>query len=294
MRPLRESLAGDSVSRVLGHRQRHHQLHPHPDGRDGRELRRRARRGAGARLRRGRPDRRRRGLRRRGQGRDPRRRSRSTPGSPLADVYREGITARHRRRHRDAPRRWVTSSSCSRSRAAADGAGRVRARAPGDGARAPTRWPACARRSTRCSSRREAVGPADVLRPRRRRRARPRSAVLGDLVAVGRNRLSGARGAGESALRRPRRSGRSARPSTRYYVALDVADQPGVLAAVARRSPTTTSRSRRCGRRAAATTRRCVVVTHTASEAALPRDRRGAARPRRRPRGRLGDAGRGR
>ena len=50
-----------------------------------------ARGGTGARVRRGRPDRRRRGLRRRGQGRDPR-----LAGVPLrvtaADVHREGIS----------------------------------------------------------------------------------------------------------------------------------------------------------------------------------------------------------
>ena len=45
----------------------------------------------GARLRRGRPDRRRRGLRRRGQGRDPRRLAFHTRVT-AADVHREGIT----------------------------------------------------------------------------------------------------------------------------------------------------------------------------------------------------------
>ena len=58
------------------------------------------------------------------------------------------------------------------------------------------------------------------------------SAVLGDLVAVGRNRLSGSRGAGESAYAdlpvRPMSDTR-----TRYHVRLDVAEQPGVLAEVA-------------------------------------------------------------
>src|SRR5262249_47212686 len=58
------------------------------------------------------------------------------------------------------------------------------------------------------------------------------SAVLGDLVAVARNRMSGSRGAGESAY-----AELPLMPidevATRYHVALDVADQPGVLAAVA-------------------------------------------------------------
>ena len=58
------------------------------------------------------------------------------------------------------------------------------------------------------------------------------SAVLGDLVAVARNLRSGGRGAGESAYAdlpiRPMGETR-----TRYHVSLDVADKPGVLAAVA-------------------------------------------------------------
>jgi homoserine dehydrogenase len=58
------------------------------------------------------------------------------------------------------------------------------------------------------------------------------SAVLGDLVAVCRNRLNGAKGPGESAY--------AALPVspmgdvvTRYHISLDVADKPGVLAQVA-------------------------------------------------------------
>jgi homoserine dehydrogenase len=58
------------------------------------------------------------------------------------------------------------------------------------------------------------------------------SAVLGDIVAVARNRISGGHG--------PRESAYAALPvlpvgesSTRYYIAIDVADKTGVLAAVA-------------------------------------------------------------
>ncbi|MDF5752527.1 homoserine dehydrogenase [Spongiactinospora sp. TRM90649] len=58
------------------------------------------------------------------------------------------------------------------------------------------------------------------------------SAVLGDLVAVARNRLTGARGPEESTY-----ADLSVHPMgdtvTRYHVALDVADKPGVLARVA-------------------------------------------------------------
>ena len=73
-----------------------------------------------------------------------------------ADVYREGIARRHRGRRRDRPRRWTASSSCSRSASAVRTDGtrrRRRAGAPGDDVRGPTRWPASARRTTRCSSR---------------------------------------------------------------------------------------------------------------------------------------------
>lgn len=58
------------------------------------------------------------------------------------------------------------------------------------------------------------------------------SAVLGDLVTVARNRLAGTRGAGESAY-----ADRAVLPMgetrTRYHVAIDVADRAGVLAQVA-------------------------------------------------------------
>jgi homoserine dehydrogenase len=58
------------------------------------------------------------------------------------------------------------------------------------------------------------------------------SAVLGDIVAVGRHRLAGTRGPGEStyAHLEVRPVGEAV---TRYYVNLEVADRPGVLATVA-------------------------------------------------------------
>ena len=66
-----------------------------------------------------------------------------------------------------------------------------------------------------------------VLRPRGRRPLR--SAVLGDLVAVARARAQGARGVGCVCCRRVRGM---ADVDTQYYVALDVAGRPGVLAQV--------------------------------------------------------------
>ncbi|HEX8304215.1 MAG TPA: homoserine dehydrogenase [Jatrophihabitans sp.] len=94
------------------------------------------------------------------------------------------------------------------------------------------------------------------------------SAVLGDLVAVARNRLSGSRGAGESAY-----ADLAVQPIgevlTRYHVALDVADRPGVLAAVAGAFAdhgVSIQTVRQEGRGDAAT---LVLVTHVAPDAAL-------------------------
>jgi homoserine dehydrogenase len=94
------------------------------------------------------------------------------------------------------------------------------------------------------------------------------SAVLGDLVAVARNRLNGSRGAGESAYAElPIQPMGEA--ITRYHIALDVDDEPGVLAAVAgafAEQGVSIQTVRQEGRGDAAT---LVVVTHTASDAAL-------------------------
>jgi homoserine dehydrogenase len=58
------------------------------------------------------------------------------------------------------------------------------------------------------------------------------SAVLGDVVAAARNRLTGGRGPGQSTYSKlvPLPIGDA---MTRYYVNLDVADRPGVLASIA-------------------------------------------------------------
>ena len=79
------------------------------------------------------------------------------------------------------------------------------------------------------------------------------SAVLGDVVAVARNRIAGTRGPDASTY-----AELPVQPmgevATRYHVALDVADRPGVLAPSPRRSPGTTCRSRRCARKPGAMT----------------------------------------
>jgi homoserine dehydrogenase len=94
------------------------------------------------------------------------------------------------------------------------------------------------------------------------------SAVLGDLVAVARNRLAGAPGAGESAYADLRIRPMGETP-TRYHISLDVADRPGVLAAVALAFAShdiSISTVRQEGRGEDAT---LVLVTHTAPDAAL-------------------------
>jgi homoserine dehydrogenase len=94
------------------------------------------------------------------------------------------------------------------------------------------------------------------------------SAVLGDLVVVARNRLAGIRGPDAPAYAElpvlPMKQ-----TLTRYHVALDVADRPGVLAPVAEafaRHNVSIKAVRQEGRGAEAY---LVIVTHTAREAAL-------------------------
>ncbi|HSA49793.1 MAG TPA: homoserine dehydrogenase [Yinghuangia sp.] len=94
------------------------------------------------------------------------------------------------------------------------------------------------------------------------------SAVLGDLVAVCRNKLSQTTGPGESAY-----ANLDVRPVgqavTRYHLSLDVADKPGVLAQVATvfaQHDVSIDTVRQQGRDGDAT---LVIVTHSATDAAL-------------------------
>ncbi len=94
------------------------------------------------------------------------------------------------------------------------------------------------------------------------------SAVLGDLVTVARNRVTGARGFGESAYAdlRVRPMGETV---TRYHVRLDVADKAGVLASVAQAfaaHDVSIQTVRQQGHGDDAT---LVIVTHVATDAAL-------------------------
>jgi homoserine dehydrogenase len=94
------------------------------------------------------------------------------------------------------------------------------------------------------------------------------SAVLGDLVAVARNRLSGSRAVSESAYA-ALRINPMGEALTRYHISLDVADRAGVLATVASvfaRHDVSIATVRQSGRGPDAT---LVIVTHTAPDAAL-------------------------
>src|SRR6202035_2979330 len=94
------------------------------------------------------------------------------------------------------------------------------------------------------------------------------SAVLGDIVAVARNRLAGTRGPDASTY-----AGLAVMPMgetlTRYHVSLDVDDKPGVLAPVAEafaRHDVSIEAVRQASR---GTEAQLVIVTHTARDAAL-------------------------
>ncbi|MCW2598595.1 MAG: homoserine dehydrogenase [Frankiales bacterium] len=94
------------------------------------------------------------------------------------------------------------------------------------------------------------------------------SAVLGDLVAVARNTLSGARGAGESAYAdlRVRPMGEVV---TRYHISLDVTDKAGVLAAVATTFSAHDVSIRTVRQEGHGDDASLVVVTHVARDGAL-------------------------
>ncbi|MDX6215993.1 MAG: homoserine dehydrogenase, partial [Frankiales bacterium] len=94
------------------------------------------------------------------------------------------------------------------------------------------------------------------------------SAVLGDLVAVARNALSGARGAGESSYA-DLRIQPMGEVVTRYHINLDVADKAGVLAAVAGAFARHDVSIRTVRQEGHAGDASLVVVTHTATDASL-------------------------
>ncbi|HUR50579.1 MAG TPA: homoserine dehydrogenase [Mycobacteriales bacterium] len=94
------------------------------------------------------------------------------------------------------------------------------------------------------------------------------SAVLGDLVAVARNTLTGTRGAGESAYA-DLRILPMGEVVTRYHISLDVADKAGVLAAVATTFSNHDVSIRTVRQEGHGDDAALVVVTHTAADRAL-------------------------
>jgi homoserine dehydrogenase len=94
------------------------------------------------------------------------------------------------------------------------------------------------------------------------------SAVLGDLVTVARNRLAGTRGPGESAY-----AERPVLPMgetvTRYHVAIDVDDRAGVLAAVANAFADQGVSIQTVKQEGRGLDAQLVVVSHTATDAQL-------------------------
>jgi homoserine dehydrogenase len=94
------------------------------------------------------------------------------------------------------------------------------------------------------------------------------SAVLGDIVAVARNRLAGTRGPDASTY-----AGLPVLPMgetfTRYHVSLDVDDRPGVLAAIAEAYARRDVSIRSVRQEGQGEDAQLVIVTHTARDAAL-------------------------
>ena len=159
----------------------------------------------------------------------------STPGSTADDVYREGITEGHRRPTSSRRRRWVAPSSCWRSASASptdDGQQRVSARVYP--ALVPLSHPLATVNGAFNAVVVEAEAAGRLMFYGQGAGGAPTaSAVIGDLVMA----------APQPGAGRPRARGSRSMPScrsrpmgvmpTRYYVSLNVDDKPGVLSSVA-------------------------------------------------------------
>ena len=167
IRPLRESLAGEPHPPRHGHRQRHDQLHPHPDDRGGRRYGDALAEAQSLGLRRARPHRRRRGLRRRRQGGDHRVDRVRRPGRRRRRLPR-GHQPDHRRRHRvrHAPR---LRRQAARHRRADPTTARSRCASTRRWCPLPHPLASVRDSFNAVFVEGDAVGVADVLRPRRRR-----------------------------------------------------------------------------------------------------------------------------
>ena len=98
------------------------------------------------------------------------------------------------------------------------------------------------------------------------------SAVMGDLVTIARNRVRGAAGPGESAYAQRPVMGMG-EVVTRYFISLEVVDQPGVLAMVAAKfaeqGVSVQTMRQEASHRSDDGGARLVLVTHSAPEASL-------------------------
>ncbi len=94
------------------------------------------------------------------------------------------------------------------------------------------------------------------------------SAVLGDVVNVARHRLAGVRGAGET-VHAQHEIVPIGRARTRYHVAIDVDDRPGVLSAVAQAFAANDVSIKTVRQEGHGDDAQLVVVTHEAEDAAL-------------------------
>ena len=227
---LRESLTGERILRVMGIVNGTTNFILTRMGEEGADYADALAEAQALGLRRARPDRRRGGLRRRGQGGHPRRRGLRVRRG-VDDVYREGITGHRRGRHRRSPSSSATSSSCWPSSSASRRRRRSRSGSTRPWSRRPTRWRRC----------RDAFNAVFI-----------EGEPSGELMLYGQGAgglPDGQRRARRPDRRRPQpprrhhravapdRAGRGPCPiddlASPYYLSLDVVDRPGVLAAVA-------------------------------------------------------------
>ena len=298
IRPLRESLAGERIRRVMGIVNGTTNFILSTMSETGALLRRGPGRGPALGLRRARPDGRRGGPRRRRQGGHPGqprlpprrgRRRRASRGDRL------GPAGRHRlRRARSGTWSscWPSPSGSTRRSRSGRATPRSRSGSTRRCSRRPTRWPPCGAPSTPCSSRATPAGElmlygrgcgraADgVRRPRRPDRRRPPPALGG-------GRPARSRGPG-------RGSGPTDDLRCAWYLSIDVLDRPGVLAAVARVFGDHGVSIRSMEQVGLGDEARLIFLTHVAREGDVAAHHRRAARARRRRAGRRGAARRGR
>ncbi|SNT10192.1 homoserine dehydrogenase [Asanoa hainanensis] len=186
-----------------------------------------------------------------------------------ADVYREGITAVSARDVASAKQMGCTIKLLCIATRAVDSTGQASVAVRVHPAMIPTSHPLASVGDAFNAVFVEAEAAGQLMFYGRGAGGAPTaSAVLGDIVAVARNHLAGTRAASESSYAdlRIRPMGEAV---TRYHVSLDVADRAGVLAAVAgvfAKHDVSIATVRQSGRGDDAV---LVIVTHGAPDAAL-------------------------